>query len=102
MGGYTAADLKQMLGAVNGLRGLLEFWAGPASSCHDRNFDKGKTVIVYCVFCARSALAGKGSRDMGHKWVHNTEGLKDLAVGHGPVEKASQPPCNDTRLVRRT
>jgi len=47
----------KIAGAVNVSRGMLEFRADPDSPYHDKNFDKEKTVILYCAFrrsfCAR-------------------------------------------------
>jgi rhodanese-related sulfurtransferase len=64
-------------GAVNVSRGMLEFRADPESPYHDENFEKRKTVILYCVSGGRSALAGKLLRDMGYDNVYNLGGFKD-------------------------
>src|ERR1700738_409701 len=75
----------KITGAVNVSRGMLEFRADPESPYHDKNFDKGKTVIVYCASGGRSALAGKLLKDMGYDKVYHVGGFKDWT---GPVEKA--------------
>jgi rhodanese-related sulfurtransferase len=49
----------KIAGALNVSRGMLEFRADPESPYHDKNFDKSKTVILYCASGGRSALAGK-------------------------------------------
>jgi rhodanese-related sulfurtransferase len=74
----------KIAGAVNVSRGMLEFRADPESPYHDKNFDKGKTVIVYCASGGRSALAGKLLKDMGYENVYNIGGFKDWT---GPVDK---------------
>jgi rhodanese-related sulfurtransferase len=74
----------KIAGAVNVSRGMLEFRADPESSYHDKNFDKGKTVILYCASGGRSALAGKLLKDMGYDKVYNVGGFKDWT---GAVEK---------------
>ena len=74
-------------GAVNVSRGMLEFRADPDSPYHDKNFDKTKTVIVYCASGGRSALAGKTLQDLGYKDVRNLGGFKDWADKGGAVEK---------------
>jgi rhodanese-related sulfurtransferase len=74
----------KIAGAVNISRGMLEFRADPESPYHDKNFDKGKTVILYCASGGRSALAGKLLKDMGYENVYNVGGFKDWT---GPVEK---------------
>jgi rhodanese-related sulfurtransferase len=74
----------KIAGAVNVSRGMLEFRADPESPYHDKNFDKGKTVIVYCASGGRSALAGKLLKDMGYDKVYNVGGFKDWT---GAIEK---------------
>jgi rhodanese-related sulfurtransferase len=80
----------KVAGAVNVSRGMLEFRADPESPYHDKNFDKGKTVILYCASGGRSALSGKLLKDMGYDQVYNLGAFKDWAEGGGAVEKAGQ------------
>jgi rhodanese-related sulfurtransferase len=74
----------KIAGALNVSRGMLEFRADPDSSYHDKNFDKAKTIILYCASGGRSALAGKVLKDMGYNSVYNVGGFKDW---NGPVDK---------------
>lgn len=74
----------KVAGAVNVSRGMLEFRADPESPYHDKNFDKGKSVILYCASGGRSALAGKLLKDMGYDKVYNVGGFKDWT---GAVDK---------------
>jgi len=74
----------KIAGALNVSRGMLEFRADPESPYHDKNFDKAKTIILYCASGGRSALAGKLLKDMGYDKVYNVGGFKDWT---GPVEK---------------
>jgi rhodanese-related sulfurtransferase len=74
----------KVAGAINVSRGMLEFRADPESPYHDKNFDKDKTVILYCASGGRSALAGKVLKDMGYDKVFNVGGFKDWT---GPVDK---------------
>ena len=74
----------KIAGAVNVSRRMLEFRPEPESPYHDKNFDKGKTVILYCASGGRSALAGKLLKDMGYDKVYNVGGFKDWT---GAVEK---------------
>ena len=71
-------------GAVHVSRGMLEFRADPESPYDDKNFEKGKTVILYCASGGRAALAGKLLKDMGYDRVYNVGGFKDWT---GAVEK---------------
>jgi rhodanese-related sulfurtransferase len=85
-----AAEVEKsgkVAGAVNVPRGLLEFRADPAAPTHDKNFDKDKTVIVYCASGGRSALGGKTLKDMGYEKVYNLGAFKDWAESGGAVEK---------------
>lgn len=78
----------KIAGAVNVSRGMLEFRADPDSPYYDKNFDKDKTVIVYCASGGRSALSGKVLKDMGYGQVYNAGGFKDWADSGAAVEKA--------------
>jgi rhodanese-related sulfurtransferase len=75
-------------GAVNVSRGMLEFRADPESPYHDKAFDKGKTVLVYCASGGRSALSGKTLQDFGYTAVFNAGGFKELAEAGLPTEPA--------------
>ena len=74
-------------GAVHVPRGMLEFRADPESPSHDRNFARGKNVILYCGSGGRAALAGKMLKDLGYDKVFNIGGFKDWAESGGAVEK---------------
>ncbi len=82
------AQSGKVAGAINVSRGMLEFRADPQTPYHDKHFDKGKTVIVYCASGGRSALAGKVLKDMGYAQVYNLGGFKDWAESGGPVERS--------------
>jgi rhodanese-related sulfurtransferase len=75
-------------GAVHVPRGMLEFRADPESPYYDPNFDKGKTVIVYCAGGGRAALAGQVLKEMGYGDVYNLGGFKDWADGGGAIDTA--------------
>jgi rhodanese-related sulfurtransferase len=74
----------KIAGAVNVSRGMLEFRADPDSPYHDKNFDKGKSIILYCASGGRAALAGKVLKDMGYDKVFSVGGFKDWT---GAVDK---------------
>ena len=81
----------KVAGAVHVSRGMLEFRADPDSPYHDKNFDKDKTVILYCASGGRSALAGKVLKDMGYDRVYNLGAFKEWAESGGPVENSIEP-----------
>ena len=74
-------------GAVHVSRGMLEFRADPDLPSHDKNFDKAKTVILYCASGGRSALSGKTLKEMGYEKVYNLGAFKDWAESGGAIEK---------------
>ena len=76
-------------GAVHVSRGMLEFRADPDSPYHDKNFDKGKAIILYCASGGRSALSGKVLKDMDYERVYNLGAFKDWADGGGSVESSA-------------
>jgi rhodanese-related sulfurtransferase len=78
------ATSGKIAGAVNVSRGMLEFRADPESQYHDKNFEKRKTVILYCVSGGRAALAGKLLKELGYDDVYNLGSFKDWT---GTVDK---------------
>ena len=78
------ATSGKIAGAVNVSRGMLEFRADPESQYHDKNFEKRKTVILYCVSGGRAALAGKVLKELGYDDVYNLGSFKDWT---GMVDK---------------
>jgi rhodanese-related sulfurtransferase len=74
-------------GAVNVPRGMLEFRADPDSPYHDPNFDRGKTVLLYCASGGRSALGARTLQELGYTDVRNMGGFKDWAESGGEIEK---------------
>jgi rhodanese-related sulfurtransferase len=74
-------------GAVNVPRGMIEFRADPDSPYHDKNFDKSKTLIVYCASGGRSALSGKTLKDLGFNEVYNLGAFKDWAENCGAIDR---------------
>jgi rhodanese-related sulfurtransferase len=81
----------KVAGAIHVSRGMLEFRADPESPYHDKNFDKDKTIILYCASGGRSALSGKVLKEMGYHEVYNLGAFKDWAEGGGAVDKPLTP-----------
>lgn len=84
--GTEVANSGKVAGAVHVSRGMLEFQADPDSPAHNKAFDKGKTVLLYCGSGGRAALAGKTLKDMGFADVRNFGGFKDWVDSGGAVE----------------
>jgi rhodanese-related sulfurtransferase len=75
-------------GAVHAARGLLEFYADPASPAHKPELASGKRLILYCGSGGRSALAAKTLNDMGLENVTNLiGGFTAWSQAGGPIER---------------
>ena len=61
-------------GAVLAPRGMLEFWADPASSYHRPEFDPHRRVILHCAAGGRSALAAVTLERLGYANVAHLDG----------------------------
>lgn len=83
------AQSGKIAGAIHVSRGMLEFRADPASPYHDKHFDNGKVLILYCASGGRSALGGKTLKDMGYDHVFNLGAFKDWAESGGSIDKAT-------------
>lgn len=81
----------KIAGAVHVSRGMLEFRADPESPFHHEDFDKSKTVILYCASGGRSALAGKALLDLGYTDVKNLGGFGDWAEAGGRIDHPIDP-----------
>ena len=66
-------DLGTIPGAVHVPRGMLEFWADPASPYHRDMFTADKRIVLFCAGGGRSAFAAKALSDMGFKNVAHLE-----------------------------
>lgn len=74
-------------GAVAAPRGMLEFWADPASKYHREEFDPGKRIILHCASGGRSALATAMMKDLGYTSVaHMDGGFSAWKASGKPVE----------------
>lgn len=83
-------------GASHVPRGLLEFWADPASPSHRPELDPTVTTILICGTGGRSALAATSLQQLGYRDVARLEGglqawkraglpVAGLASWHGRV-----------------
>lgn len=74
-------------GAVPAARGMLEFWADPASAYHRADvFDPERRLILYCATGGRSALAADVLQELGYRDVaHLGGGLRTWAERGRPV-----------------
>jgi rhodanese-related sulfurtransferase len=61
-------------GAVHAPRGMIEFYADPASPYHRSEFDPSRRVILYCASSGRSALAVKSLETLGYSDIGHLDG----------------------------
>ncbi|MBL7859023.1 MAG: rhodanese-like domain-containing protein [Cyclobacteriaceae bacterium] len=84
-------ELKQsgkIEGAIHAPRGMLEFYADPATPYFKPEFDKNKRIILQCASGGRSALAVVTLKEMGFTNVaHLDGGLKAWKDSGKPVVK---------------
>ena len=81
----------KVAGALHVSRGMLEFRADPGSPYHDKHFEPGKAIVVYCASGGRSALSGKVLKDMGYTDVYNLGAFKDWVEAGGAVDVPLEP-----------
>ncbi len=91
-------DLGTIPGALHAPRGMLEFWADPASVYFRDWFREDRRTVLFCAAGGRSALAVKALRDMGFKEVAHLEvGFNGWREGGEAVEDVGAT----SRWVRR-
>ena len=74
-------------GAVHAPRGMIEFYADPASPYHRDVFQPDARVVLYCASSGRSALAVKSLQQLGYSNVgHLDGGVKAWAAAGWPLE----------------
>jgi rhodanese-related sulfurtransferase len=78
-------DLGTIPGAIHCARGMLEFWASPASPYYRDYFQEGRRTVVFCAGGGRSVFATKALREMGFTDVAHLE------PGFGGWKKAEEP-----------
>ena len=91
-------DLGTIPGAKNVPRGMLEFWADPASPYYRDYFTEDRRMVVFCAGGGRSVDATLALEDMGFKNVAHLEaGFNGWKKAGGEVEDVAAT----SRWVRR-
>lgn len=95
-GNATLIDIREpeeraqngaIAGAVHAPRGMLEFYADPASPYHRKEFDPNQRLILHCASGGRSALATDTLQNMGYTNIaHLDGGLNAWKENGQPVE----------------
>lgn len=95
-GGATLVDIRDapelaggtIAGAVHASRGMLEFYADPASPLHKKELDPGHRIILHCASGGRSALAVLTLRELGYANVaHLDGGFKAWQAAGKPIRR---------------
>jgi rhodanese-related sulfurtransferase len=82
-GGAVLVDVREpaelekegvIAGAVHAPRGMLEFFADPASPYHRPEFEPTQRTILYCASGGRSALAAQTLARLGYTDVAHLDG----------------------------
>ena len=92
-------DLGTIPGARHAPRGMLEFWADPASPYYRNYFAEDRRIVLFCAGGGRSALAAKALKDMGYPDVAH------LAAGFNGWAKAGetvQETASASRWMRKS
>ncbi len=77
-------DLGTIPGAIHCARGMMEFWASPASPYYRDYFQEDRRTVLFCAGGGRSVLATIALQDMGFKNVAHLE------AGFGGWQKAGE------------
>ena len=83
-------DLGSIPGAHNVARGMLEFWADPASPYYRDYFGEDKRIVTFCAGGGRSVYATLALKDMGYTNVAHLEvGFNGWKKAGGDVSDVS-------------
>jgi len=86
--GVERAANGAIAGSTHAPRGMLEFYADPASAYHRAEFDPARRTILYCASGGRSALAAQTLHELGYSNVaHLDGGIKGWIASGGAVER---------------
>ena len=92
-------DLGTIPGAVHVPRGMMEFWASPASPYYRDYFKEDARIVVFCAGGGRSAYAARDLKSMGFKNVAHLElGFNGWAKSGGAIEDFA----SGSRWIRRS
>jgi rhodanese-related sulfurtransferase len=96
-GGVVLIDIREsnelaengvIPGSVHAPRGMLEFYADPATPYYRAEFDPNRRIILACASGGRSALAADRLQEMGYRNVANLDGgLRAWKEQGFPVDK---------------
>ena len=91
-------DLGTIPGAILASRGMLEFWADPASPYYRDYITEDKRIVLFCAAGGRSALAAKALKEMGYQ---NVAHLESGFTGWRRSGKCIQDVASKSRWMRK-
>ena len=91
-------DLGTIPGAIHCARGMLEFWASPASPYYRDYYQEDRRTILFCAGGGRSVFATKALIDMGFT---NVAHLEPGFGGWQKAEEEIEDVSKTSRWVRR-
>ena len=91
-------ELGTIPGAVHVARGMMEFWASPASPYYRDYFTEDARIVAFCAGGGRSAYAARDLKAMGFQNVAHLElGFNGWAKSGGAIEDFA----SSSRWIRR-
>lgn len=91
-------DLGTLPGAVHVARGMMEFWASPASPYYRDYFQEDRRTVIFCAGGGRSVYATIALKDMGFT---NVAHLEPGFTGWAEAGEEIEDVASTSRWVRR-
>ena len=91
-------DLGTIPGSIHCSRGMMEFWASPASPYFRDYFQEDRRTVLYCAGGGRSVLSTLALMNMGYT---NVAHLEAGFTGWQKAEEPIQDTSESSRWMRR-
>lgn len=91
-------DLGTIPGSIHCSRGMMEFWASPASPYFRDYFQEDRRTVLYCAGGGRSVLSTLALMNMGYT---NVAHLEPGFTGWKEAEEPIQDTSETSRWMRR-
>lgn len=91
-------DLGTIPGAIHCARGMMEFWASPASPYFRDYFQENRRTVLFCAGGGRSVFATKALHAMGYT---NVAHLEPGFSGWAKADEAVHDYAESSKWIRR-
>lgn len=91
-------DLGTLPGAKHVARGMLEFWASPASPYYRDWFQEDRRIVIFCAGGGRSVYSTLALKDMGFT---NVAHLEPGFTGWAEASEEIEDVASTSRWIRR-